>query len=76
VSVLTLHVVYQLYEYAIYNIQNVQSSSLTSVVYHHIESLYSSIGARYVTAEVSCCSTLRVAVEIYYSRRRPSIVVW
>ena len=45
-------------------------------VYPHIEAMCYSTGTRYVTAEDSCCGTLRVADENHSSRiaSSPSLV--
>ena len=55
-----------------------QCTGLTSdtSVYPYIEALCDSIGIRYVTAEDSCCGTLRVADENHSSRieSSPSLV--
>jgi len=58
-----------------------QCTGLTSgtSVYPHIEALCDSTGTRYVTAEDSCCGTLRVAVEIHCSKNcssKSSSLVW
>ena len=63
-----------------------QCTGLTcvAIIYPHIDALKISSGIRYLTAEDSCCGSLRVTVEkncsnpsrIKYTSITPSSVVW